>query len=157
MKVILAIIGVLLLFVTLILAAFVGYSAYRGPQFDASSRAYLDENLPPILSTWSTQELRSRASPQLLDVFNDEQARLLFRNLSTLGQLRELGDANGESNITFTPHAGRVITAAYIAKAYFEGGDAIVRARLILHDEQWKFLSFHVESPALMTMGEEIR
>lgn len=150
MKLVLSIVGGIFLALALIVGAFVGYSAYRGPQLDASSRTYLDENLPPILSTWSTQELRSRASSQLLDVFNDEQARLLFKKLSALGELRKYGDVKGEANIAFTPDAGRVITAIYSARAHFENGDAVVRVRLILQDDQWRFLSFYVDSPILI-------
>jgi hypothetical protein len=60
----LVIIGGLFLVLVLVGAGFLGYAAYRGRDLDASSKAYVEENIPAIVSTWSKDELLKRMSPQ---------------------------------------------------------------------------------------------
>lgn len=49
----LSIIGGLFLVLVLLAAGLVGYVAYQGRGLDASSKAYVEENIPAIISTWS--------------------------------------------------------------------------------------------------------
>jgi hypothetical protein len=113
----LSIVGGLFLVLVLFLAGFIGYAAYQGRGLDASSKAYVEENIPAIISTWSKDELLKRSSPQLLTIINKkpEQLDQLFQKLSTLGPMLSFGEVKGDSNVSYTTQNGKVTTATYVA------------------------------------------
>ncbi len=152
MKKFLSIVGGIFLLVVLVVAGFVGYAAYQGQGLDASSKAYVEANVPPIISTWSKDELLKRSSPQLLKIINKDpmQVDQLFNKLSKLGALRSFGDVKGESNVSYTTQNGKVITASYTATAKFENGDAHIAIRLIQVSGQWQFLLLNINSPLFL-------
>jgi hypothetical protein len=129
----LSIIGGLFLVLVLVVAGFLGYAAYQGRGLDASSKAYVEENIPAIISTWSKDELLKRSSPQLLTIINrkPEQLDQLFQKLSTLGPMLSFGEVKGDSNVSYTTQNGKVTTAAYVATAKFKNGEGHISARLI--------------------------
>lgn len=145
----LSILGGLFLFLCVVVVSFLGFAAHQGKGLDQSSKAYVEETVPVILSTWSKDELIKRASPQLLSAVRDQPELLdqLFQKLSGLGALRTFDDVRGDSNISYTTREGKVITAAYTAKAKFDEGDAQISIRLIQTPAGWQLLSFHVNSP----------
>ncbi len=152
MKKLLSIVGGIFLLVALIVAGFIGYAAYQGKNLDASSRAYVEENVPPIISTWSKDELLKRASPQLLKIISDNPGQLeqLFLKLSKLGAMQSFGDVKGDSNVSYTTDNGKVITASYMATGKFEHGEAKISMRLIQISGQWQFLLLNVNSPLFL-------
>jgi hypothetical protein len=79
----LSIIGGLFLVLVLLAGGVFGYLAYQGRGLDASSKAYVEENIPAIISTWSKDALLKRSSPQLLKVIDEkpEQMDQLFQKL----------------------------------------------------------------------------
>jgi hypothetical protein len=145
----LAIIGGIALIAVLLIGGFVGYSAYQGRLLDASSKEYVNKNIPLIISSWSKDELLKRASPQLLSVINEKPDQIdhLFQGFAKLGAIRSYDGSKGDSNVSYTNRDGKVITAAYIADAIFENGDAHISVRLIQTSGSWKFLTFNVNSP----------
>lgn len=150
MKRLLSIVGGFVLFAVVLLAGLIGYAAYRGPGLDASSKHYIETNLPVILSSWSKEELLKRASPELLKVIAASppgEIDQLFRKMSKLGTLLNLSDIKGESNMSYTTWNGKLITAAYTATAKFSHGKGQIRVRLIQRDDQWKIMHFYVDSP----------
>lgn len=154
MKRFLSIIGGLFLALVLLAAGFFGYAAYQGRGLDASSKAYVEENLPAIVSTWSKDELLKRSSPQLLKILNEkpEQLDQLFQKLSTLGPMQSLDDAvKGDSNVSYNIQGGKVTTAAYAVSAKFKNGEGHIKVRLIQSPAgQWQFLVFYVDSPLFL-------
>jgi len=153
MKKFLSIVGGIFLVLVLVVAGFIGYAVYQGQGLDASSKAYVEANVPAIISAWSKEELLKRSSPQLLKVVNEkpEQVDQLFQKLSKLGAMRSFGDVKGDSNVSYTTQNGKVTTAYYIATAKFENGEGHVTARLIQSPAgQWQFLLFHVDSPLFL-------
>lgn len=153
MKKFLSILGGLFLVLIVAVAGFVGYAAYQGQGLDASSKAYVEANVPPILSTWSKDELLKRSSPQLLKIVDEKPGQIdqLFQKLAKLGAMRTFGGVKGDSNTSFTTQNGKVITASYTATATFENGEAQVAVRLIQSPSgQWQFLFFHVNSPIFL-------
>lgn len=154
MKKFLSIVGGLFLVLVLVVGSFVGYAAYQGRGLDASSKAYVEANIPPIISTWSKDELRKRSSPELLKSINErpEQLDQLFQKLSKLGAMRSFGDVKGDSNISYTTQNGKVTTAAYVATAKFENGEAHIKVRLIQSPSsgQWQLLMFYVDTPLFL-------
>ena len=153
MKRILSIIGGLFLVLVLVVAGLAGYAAYQGQGLDASSKAFVEENVPAIISTWSKDELLKRSSPQLQKMINEkpELSDQLFQKLSKLGPMQSFGEVKGDSNIAYTTQSGTVTTAAYVVTAKFKNGEGRITARLIQSpDGQWQFSLFHVDSPLFL-------
>ena len=152
MKKFLSIVGGLFFVFVLVVAVFIGYAAYQGQGLDASSKAYVEANVPAIISTWSKDELLKRSSPQFLKIVNEKPELIdqLFRKLSKLGAMRSFGDVKGDSNVFYTTQDGKVTTASYGATAKFENGEGHITVRLIQSSGQWQFLLFHVDSPLFL-------
>ena len=152
MKKFLSIIGGLFLVLVIVVIGFVGYAAYQGRGLDASSKEYVEANVPTIISTWSKEELLKRSSPQLLKIINEkpEQLDQLFQKLSQLGAMQSFGDVKGDSNVSYTTQNGKVTTASYVASAKFVNGEGRITIRLIQLSGQWQFLLFNVNSPIFL-------
>ena len=146
MKRILIILGGIFLILLLILGFIAGYLIYTGDKLDASSKAYVDESVLAIVSTWSKDELITRASPKLLEKTSGGQIEQLFNALSDkLGAFKSYDDSKGQSNMSYNSKEGQVITASYIANASFQNGKADIQIQLIRHQDSWQILGFHVE------------
>jgi hypothetical protein len=144
--------GVFLVFVVAV-AGLVAYIVYQGRGLDESSKAYVQANVPLIVSTWSKDELLRRSSPQLLKVVGEkpEQLDQLFQKFSKLGSMRSFGDVKGDSNVAYTTQNGKITTASYLASAKFENGDARISVRLVQSPAgEWQFLLFYVDSPLFL-------
>ncbi len=152
MKKVLTILGGVFLILLLGVAVFVGYAAYQGQALDASSKAYVEQNVPPIVSTWSKDELLKRSSPQMLEMArkNPEDLDRLFLRLSKLGSLQSLGEVKGDSSVSYTTRDGKTVTASYVANARFEKGSARITVRIIQLSGNWQFLFFNVSSPLFL-------
>ncbi len=112
MKKLLSIAGGFFFVLILVVASFFGYAAYQGRGLDASSKAYVETNVPPIISSWSKDELLKRSSPQLIEIINEnpDQLEQLFQKLTKLGALQTFGEVIGEATISITAQNGKVIT-----------------------------------------------
>lgn len=150
MKKVFIILGVILVALLLAAGIIIGYATYTGSRLDASSKVYVDANVPPIISSWSTTELLSRASPELRNVISNEELSQLFNKLSQLGGLIKYEGATGGSNTIVTPANGKVVTADYEAHATFERGSATIKVRLIRENGEWALLKFFVDSPIFL-------
>ena len=152
MKKFLSIVGSVFLILILVVGGFVGYMAYQGHGLDASSTAYCEENIPPIISTWSKDELFKRSSPQLLESVSEKPGQLdqLFQKLSKLGAMRSFGGVHCDSLMDYSFSKGKAITASCVGTATYENGEAKISVRLIQLFGQWQFLYFHVESPIFL-------
>jgi hypothetical protein len=64
MKKLLITLGIVFLALVVIVAAFIGYTAYSGSVLDKESKAYVDAAVPAIISSWNEQALLKRASPE---------------------------------------------------------------------------------------------
>jgi hypothetical protein len=144
------VLGVLFVVLLLALGIFIGVAAHNGSKLDASSKEYVDANVPPIVNAWSTTELLKRASPELRKVASPSQLTQLFAKLSLLGSLTKYEGAKGDSFVSFTPKEGKVITANYEAAATFEKGPATIKIGLIQESGQWMILKFYVDSPLFL-------
>jgi hypothetical protein len=152
MKKFLSILGGVFLLIVVIAAVLIGVGVYQGNKLDKSSKAYVETNVRPVVSTWSKDELVKRASPKLLEIINRDpgQVDLVLKKLSRLGSLQSLGEPKGESLVSYTTGEGKVITAAYTETAKFDNGDADIMVRLIQADGQWQFLLFNLNSPVML-------
>lgn len=146
-------IGLGIVFLCLLILGIIGIliSANSGSKLDKSSKAYVDEVAPIILTSWNTQELLNRASPELLKFVPIDKLNTLFNMLSEkLGRLKEYKGSEGEAKINIIFPGGRTVRAEYIVRAVFEKGDAEVMVTLIQHNNKWRIQGFHVSSEALM-------
>ena len=149
MKMALMILGAIFAFVIVVGTISYFAAAHQGVAFDKSSRAYVDSAIPQIVSSWNAQELKNRASPELLSMMPSDKLLEAFAEFSgKLGRLTRYNGAQGGS-VTAMSSAGKVVTAQYVVSLTFEGGPASLSIGLILRDEQWKIISFYIKSPAL--------
>ena len=150
MKKVLIILGILFVIGIAAVAGFIGIIAYNGTKLDASSKEYVDQAIPPIISTWSEVELLDRASPELKAIATKDQIVPLFKKLSELGKLKKYQGSKGDSFMSYSTQDGKRITAKYVANALFENGEASINIQLIQHDGKWQILNFHVNSPVFL-------
>ncbi len=147
MKKLLYILGIVFVIVIAAIGSFIGYAAYNGNKLDASSANYINENIPPIISSWNPQELIKRSSPELQKVATENQIDTLFAQASKLGAMKSFGKPKGDSNMSYTTQAGNQTTASYVIPVEFQHGKAEIKVKLIQHDGQWQILGFHVDEP----------
>lgn len=150
MKKLLMVLGII--FICIIAIAVIGISiaAYQGTQLDKSSKAYVDEVTPVIISSWDPQEILSRSSPELQEVVSQDKLEAMFKMFSEkLGALKEFKGSEGDSLVRFSSK-GKAVTASYIVQAAFEKADAKIKIGLVQHEGNWQFLEFRVNSEALM-------
>ena len=142
--------GVIFLVLLVLGAIGFGYFAFRGNTLDKESKAYVDAAIPAIVTNWNKKELLERASPEFKKEVSDTQIDQLLHQFTTLGRFITFDSAKGQSATSVTTQIGKVITAQYDAKGYFEKGAAIIRISLIKHGDQWQILGFFVNSPKLV-------
>ncbi|WP_428567535.1 MAG: hypothetical protein ACP59X_08020 [Solidesulfovibrio sp. DCME] len=152
MKKILAIVGGVFLVLLVAGALFFGYGVYQGKKLDASSRAYIEQNIPAILQTWSKDALLERAAPQLRrDLDKDPpNTDLLFKKFTELGKFQQMDDIKGNSITSITPDKGLIKTAHYVIQAKFDHGDAAITVNLVQAAEKWQVVGFFVNSPKML-------
>jgi hypothetical protein len=150
MKKVLTILGVAFLALIIAVGAAVGYAMYMGARSDASSKAYVDQTVPAIVSTWSADRLLQESSSELRRRVSDDQMFAVFKKFSALGKLLAYHGSEGQSQISFTPRSGKVITAKYEATARCEHGDVAVNITLVQENGRWRILGFFVNSDQLL-------
>ena len=135
------------IFLTLILlgAIGIGIAAFRGAALDKESKAYVDAAVPVIISSWNTQELLSRASPEFNQATKTDDVERFFRTLRLLGKMQKYQGSKGQSVISRILGKGTTISADYLVKAEFEGGTAKIYVKLIKHRNLWQIGGFRVE------------
>lgn len=149
MRVIKIVVGVVLLVVVLA-ATCLGTVAYRGTRLDASSKAYVDEVVPLIVTSWEVETALSRFSPEMLKAVSKDKLDLLFSACwRKLGPLKQYQGAKGDAFMAIN-NGNQVTTARYVVQADFEHGPATIEVRLIQHDEQWQLLGLSVNSDLLL-------
>jgi hypothetical protein len=147
MKKVILTLSIIIFMLIALIVAHVGCMAIEGPRLDASSKAYVDANVPAIISTWSWSELRKLASSEFRETLNDDQMNLFLPKLKQLGSFQKYDGSTGQSYISLTIKNGKVITAHYTASAIFQNGPAEIHIGLILKNGQWEINSFDVKSP----------
>jgi len=149
MKNVLMIIGMFAIGCFVCIAILVGTFIYFGMKYDSSSRAYVDANVPPIISNWSTSELQKRESDQFRNATSDDKLNELFVVFNRLGPMKTYDGATGDSNMSATSGSGFQVTARYVVSATFQNGKAEILVNLILVQGQWQILGFRVNSSVL--------
>jgi len=123
MKKLLIAVGVSSVALVVVIAAFIGYAASTGRALDRESKAYVDDVVPAIVSSWNEQELLSRASPEFHRAAVSADVARLFCWFRMLGRLEKYEGSKGQASIGLMPQTGKVVSANYIAKAVFDAGE----------------------------------
>lgn len=152
MKKFFQILGGIFLVLVLIVAVMVGVGVYQGAGLDASSKAYVEANVQPVVATWSKDELMSRAAPQLVEIIRKDPDQLdqLFAKLSKLGALKSLSEPKGQALLAVNAGSGKTVSASYTESGEFENGHADFNIKLIQIDGQWRLAGFYVSSPIML-------
>ncbi len=146
----LAVVGAILLGLLVLVGGFIGYMVYAGSGLDKSSKAYVDESIPAIVTGWSPDELVKRESKAFQKSTSDEQLMKLFTVFRKLGALKNYEGCKGDSNVSYTSESGKVITATYLGRATFDNGEAEIKVILIQEDGAWKIQGFRIDSPVFL-------
>src|SRR5437667_7040139 len=116
--------GVIFLALILLGAIAIGIAAFKGAALDKESKAYVDAAVAAIVSSWNTQELLSRASPEFNQVTSADDVERLFQALRVLGKMQKYQGSQGQSITSQILGKGTTISADYLVRAEFEGGTA---------------------------------
>jgi hypothetical protein len=129
-----------ILFVTVSIACIV----YIGTVLDAQSKAFVDDTVPALATSWQKEQLLSRTAPEFRSEARQGELTLLFQSLSRFGKLFEYQGAIGNAYLSY---ASATISAAYTAKAKFQNGDALFEIWLLKRNGRWMIYDFHVDVP----------
>lgn len=147
----------ILVAVVLVLAGWglIGFGVFTFWDFrsdlDTGSKAYVDEAVQKIASSWNAQELLDRATPELLQAAPPERVERFFHVFSNrLGPLRTYHGSRGTTQFFVSPQTGRIAAATYEAQATFENAEAVIQVRLLQRDGHWRIAAFQVNSDALI-------
>jgi hypothetical protein len=146
MRRILQVVGAIALVVVALVAAGLGYAAYRGGSLDAESKAYVDAAVPAIAAHWDREQLIARAAPELLKATNPAQLQVVFDTFAKAGPLVQYDGAKGQSSMSYFTGTGSSITAVYIATAHCRDAIVTINLNLIKRDGKWMILGFHVDT-----------
>ncbi len=138
------ILGYIFLALMVVLIAGFGSLTVIGNRLDKESKAFVDDALPAIVSTWDVGEIEKRASPEFNDEADYDEMEQDLRALRQLGKLVVYKGSTGDAHITLSLQYGYEITADYTASADFETGSAGMQISLIKHDGQWQILDLKI-------------
>jgi hypothetical protein len=126
-----------------VLIVVIAIIAVKGVALDREAGAYADDSIKAIATTWDEQALVQRASPEFFSVTQESALDGIFAQFRQLGRMTHYGGSTSNSNVMFSPK-GKEVTAACLAKAQFEHGDAEIRLLLIKHNGAWQIMGFRV-------------
>lgn len=149
MKKVLIVLGTIFLALIVVVAVLIGYAAVTGNALDKQSEAYVAAAVPAIVSSWNEQEILSRASPEFEKTTGPAEVKRLFQRFRTLGRLQKCEKAQGQSVISMTPNTGRIVSAHYVTRAVFDGGEARIEIDLLKHGNLWQIARFKVDSSVI--------
>lgn len=124
-------------------------AAIRASAISRDATAYVETNVPQIVSGWNPQELERRLVPEMVSPRVREGLAQLFSALSALGKLKSLGKPAGRIGSGAFP--GTTINgtwADYAVDAEFDHGRMQILLVLKRVDDGWQIASFSVKPAA---------
>jgi hypothetical protein len=140
------------IFVTVILIG-IGYAVFFSAGQDEEAKRYVDSSLIAITSNWDVNELRSRASQELLRSTKQDDLVSLFTRFATLGPLVEYEGSKREGwklFINIGTNEGNGFKATYVAHGKYNNGKAEIHCVIVKLGDVWKIIGFHVIPSALI-------
>jgi hypothetical protein len=139
------------IFVSVILIG-IAYAVFLSSSQDQEAKRYVDNSLIAITSNWDVNELRSRASQELLSSTKQDDVVSLFTRFATLGHLVEYQGSKREGwkfFINIATKEGNGFKATYVAHSKYNNGKAEIRCVIVKSRDVWKIIGFHVNSATL--------
>ena len=138
-------VGAATLIVILAIGVALAVLVLKGREFDAESKAFVDEAVPSITASWSAEALLARATPELRANVDADKLRSLFASFAWLGHLQQYEGSAGEATILLIIGRGDSVSAAYLARARFSNGEAAIRIVLVRRHGKWMINNFHLD------------
>lgn len=129
--------------------AMIGPDVVNQHELERGCADYIQRALPPIVSTWSTQEWRERASSEMILATNMKKLEAQFKtNHKYFGEYRGMDAPTGY--VVVDNRGGVSETIGYYSTiARFKIGSAHVNMRLVNRGGGWKFQRFTVRADFL--------
>jgi len=128
-------------------ALFVLIIAFIFFMFDASNKfadehsAFIESYLTDFSVNWSTADVHSRTTNQLLSKMNEANARATIARFNVLGKLQRIEDLKIMNYFTGTSE----VTGQIHLKAYYEGGLSLVKIVIIVNDDKVQVGGLHIK------------
>lgn len=137
--------GIFIVILIAVATYFIYFFFFVGPVLDKESKAWVDEIVPKIITTWDADELLKVGSPEFLSTVSREEIKSLFSTLATeLGTLKKYSGSMGEAGIEI--HNGqKTIKAKYLVEADFTKRSAEIDVQGIKEDGVWKIFGFRID------------
>ncbi|MGA3115536.1 MAG: hypothetical protein ABSF90_14015 [Syntrophobacteraceae bacterium] len=114
------------------------------------AKAYVDEVLPRIVTSWDSKQLLWNSHPEFLKKTSAEQLDQLFFACMKLGSLKKYDESHGQVSISALTVNGQTnLFCDYVTQLDFENGSAKISVRVVKGKGEWRILSFFVESDLL--------
>lgn len=151
MKNVFTAIGAIGVVLAVLVGAYIGSLISHIHDLDDQSKAFVDRNVPLILSTWDDEDLLKQASPDFISGNGKDDLDKEFIGLShKLGKMQAYQGSNGKSNTYFSLRGRELIIADYQAKVIFANGPADISLTLVKNGDAWQIQRFDLTSPALL-------
>lgn len=148
MKNLFSVFGIVLPAIIVVFAVFYGVIIYQGIGVDETSKAYVDEVTPIILSSMNRETLFSYADDELINSARAEDIDRVFNLFKSLGELRKYNGSSGKASVKMKL-SGISFTAYYEADASFEKGKVLINVSTVKHGDTWKITGFRMSSSVL--------
>lgn len=143
-------IGIALTVLIATLCTSIGLLGWTGRRLDADSKVYAESAVRAIAARWDAHEVETRAAPELVSVIDKERLDKLMAQCRRLGRLRECQSPEGQARVLLSSKRGKMVTAEYAVSIHCDAGAARVRLTLIKRGNEWKMLSFYVDSDGFL-------
>ncbi|MDA8164268.1 MAG: hypothetical protein M0017_04465 [Desulfobacteraceae bacterium] len=119
----------------------------RNSSLDHEGRQFVSAAIPAIFTHWDERALISRATTDLRAAVKDRELNGLFEGMSRqLGPLKGCKGIEGGASISVEPDRGIVESGEYLVRTRFAAGDADIRLSLVKDNNNWRILSFRLDS-----------
>jgi hypothetical protein len=151
MKNVFTAIGAIGVILAILVGAYIGSLISHIHDQDDQSKAFVDRNVPLILSTWDEESLLKQASSDFISANSKDDLGKEFTGLShKLGKMQAYQGSNGRSNTYFSLRGKELVIADYQAKVIFAKGPADISLTLVKNGDAWQIQRFNLTSPALL-------
>jgi hypothetical protein len=150
MRAVLRTLGIIVVGACVVVGGGIAYVTHLGRSVERDAQAYVDAAVPAIVATWSADEMRRQASPELLQHTTSDEMHTLFARFARLGPLVTYQGATGDDwSVSTSAGSGEIVTARFVARATFAHGTAAIDVAVVKAGGAWKIQRFNVVSPEM--------
>lgn len=128
----------------IIIGLFIGYMFITGGELDDSSKSFVDNSIPKILSTWDYKTFCDFSHPALIKKLNnkdfDKFSSIIRKNF---GKYVKYNSSSGEATLIKT-NLQNITKANYVSNVEFEKGSTDVSTELIYDKDKWHITKINI-------------